>query len=199
MKSRRGTGPGTGGRKGATRISDADRALWDALTRDAKPLRRSALPRPAAVAEAPGLPAAPPSPEPVAKPAAGPAPRIAVAKMVKPAPLVVGVRAPGMDDTGWAMLTQGRVVRWRKLDLHGRTVQAAYVVLHDFLERAHREGVRHVEIVTGLGSGPEGGAIRRELPHWLNAPSLRRLLLGAAHPHPRNPGAVRVLLRRSRR
>ena len=86
----------------------------------------------------------------------------------------------------------------RRLDLHGHTAAAAHRALERFLQQAAAEGVRCVEIVTGRGAGPEGGVLRRELPHWLNAPSLRRLILGAAHPHPANPGAVRVLLRRDR-
>ncbi|MCA3413410.1 MAG: hypothetical protein INF84_02320, partial [Roseomonas sp.] len=46
------------------------------------------------------------------------------------------------------------------------------------------------------GSAPEGGVLRRELPDWLNAPDMRRLLLGAAHPHAANTGAVHLMLRR---
>jgi len=55
-----------------------------------------------------------------------------------------------------------------------------------------------VEVITGRGAGEAGGVLRRELPHWLNLPSLRPLVLAAIHPHPANPGAVRVLLRRTR-
>jgi DNA-nicking Smr family endonuclease len=38
--------------------------------------------------------------------------------------------------------------------------------------------------------------LRRELPHWLNAPDMRRMLLAAAHPHAANTGAVHLMLRR---
>jgi DNA-nicking Smr family endonuclease len=64
--------------------------------------------------------------------------------------------------------------------------------------------VRCVEIVTGRGRRDgtpwtEGtGVIRREFPLWLNRPDIRPLVLGAAHPHAANPGAVRLLLRRPR-
>ena len=85
----------------------------------------------------------------------------------------------------------------RVLDLHGRTAQHAFSALFSFLFAAQSDGVRCVEIVTGRGVG-EGGVIRRELPHWLNRPDLRPLVLAAAHPHALNPGAVRVLLRRRR-
>jgi DNA-nicking Smr family endonuclease len=40
--------------------------------------------------------------------------------------------------------------------------------------------------------------LRRELPHWLNAPALRPLILALAHPHRANTGAVHVLLRRKK-
>lgn len=86
----------------------------------------------------------------------------------------------------------------RTLDLHGQTAQRAHTVLHAFLGAAHAEGLRCVEIVTGRGQGLEGGVLRRELPHWLNGPELRHLVLAASHPHPANPGSVRVLLRRVR-
>ncbi len=84
------------------------------------------------------------------------------------------------------------------LDLHGRTAQAAFHALTGFLQRAHADRVRCVEVITGRGDGPGGGVIRRELPVWLNLASLRPLVLGAVHPHPANPGAVRLLLRRQR-
>ena len=84
----------------------------------------------------------------------------------------------------------------RRLDLHGRTAQHAFEALHAFLLRAQAEKLRCVEIITGAGSGPEGGILRRELPHWLTRPDLRHLVMAAVHPHARNVGSVRLLLRR---
>ena len=84
------------------------------------------------------------------------------------------------------------------MDLHGCRAQDAHGAVQAFLAQAMAEGLRCVAIVTGKGGGGEGGVLRRELPHWLNAPSLRPLLLGAAHPHHSNPGAVHLLLRRAR-
>ena len=76
--------------------------------------------------------------------------------------------------------------------------ERAFRALRVFLRAAHADGVRCVEIVTGRGSGEAGGVLRRELPHWLNLPELRPMVLAAAYPHAANPGAVRVLLRRLR-
>ena len=84
----------------------------------------------------------------------------------------------------------------RRLDLHGRTAQRAFEALHAFLLRAQSERLRCVEVITGAGSGPEGGILRRELPHWLARHDLRHLVLAAVHPHRGNVGSVRLLLRR---
>jgi DNA-nicking Smr family endonuclease len=86
----------------------------------------------------------------------------------------------------------------RTLDLHGKTVQAAYHALETFLHAAYTDHIRCVEVITGRGSGETGGAIRRELPHWLSRPTLRPLVLAAAHPHARNDGSTRLLLRRGK-
>ncbi|HYZ34725.1 MAG TPA: Smr/MutS family protein, partial [Crenalkalicoccus sp.] len=115
-----------------------------------------------------------------------------------PAPLAVGAPPPGLDARRWRDLRRGRIRPERTLDLHGHSRERAYVAVHDFLAAAQAEGLRCVAIVTGRGSSPEGGVLRRELPHWLNGPGLRGMLLGAAHPHAANPGAVHLLLRRRR-
>ncbi|WP_408901653.1 Smr/MutS family protein [Paracraurococcus ruber] len=74
-----------------------------------------------------------------------------------------------------------------------------HAAVRRFLHQAQAEGLRCVAIVTGKGSmGQEMGVLRRELPHWLNAPDLRPLILGAAHYAAGNPGAVVLLLRRPR-
>jgi len=116
-----------------------------------------------------------------------------------PAELRVGAAPGGLDARRWRDLRRGRTKPERVLDLHGRRAQDAHGALRCFLAEAHADGVRCVAVVTGKGSAPEGGVLRRELPHWLNAPDLRPLLLGAAHPHAANPGAVHLLLRRRRR
>ena len=78
------------------------------------------------------------------------------------------------------------------------TAAVAHVAVENFLRMAQADGTRVVCIVTGKGSSTEGGVLKRELPHWLNAPHLRPLILGAAHPHRANAGSVHLLLRRAR-
>jgi DNA-nicking Smr family endonuclease len=103
-----------------------------------------------------------------------------------------------LDKATWTKFRTGRMEAVRTLDLHGRTAQRAHHALHAFLLAAHADGVRCVEVITGRGSGEQGGVLKRELPHWLNEPALRPLVLAATHPHPANPGSVRLLLRRVR-
>ncbi|WP_394356033.1 Smr/MutS family protein [Brytella acorum] len=107
----------------------------------------------------------------------------------------IGVRRPGLDDTSWRALSTGRMRPQRTLDLHGHFAQDAFEELHAFLARCSAHGIRCVEVVTGLGSGREGGVIRRELPLWLGRADLKPMILAVVHTHARNHGAVRILLR----
>jgi DNA-nicking Smr family endonuclease len=172
-------------------LTEADRALWQAYTARA------------AVRPLPGRAAAPPPPV-VAQPlaerpaAAAPSPAPPPQPPRPPAELRVGAAPGGLDARRWRDLRRCRTRPERVLDLHGRRAHEAHGALRSFLAEAHADGVRCVAVVTGKGSTPEGGVLRRELPHWLNAPDLRPLLLGAAHPHAANPGAVHLLLRRRR-
>jgi DNA-nicking Smr family endonuclease len=177
-------------------LTEADRALWQTYTARAavRPLpgrAAPAAPSPVAVAQPPAGPAVTGAAAPPAAPAPPPSPR-------PPAELRVGAAPGGLDARRWRDLRRGRTRPERVLDLHGQRAQEAHGALRRFLAEAHADGVRCVAVVTGKGSTPEGGVLRRELPHWLNAPDLRPLLLGAAHPHAANPGAVHLLLRRRR-
>ena len=105
---------------------------------------------------------------------------------------------PGLDRSTWLRLKSGRITPDRKLDLHGMTAARGHHAVLTVLNDASRSGQRCVEIVTGRGSGETGGVLRRELPFWLNLPSLRPLVLAVCHPNTGNQGAVRVLLRRTK-
>ncbi len=112
--------------------------------------------------------------------------------------LAVGDNPGGVDRATWQRLRTGKLTPARTLDLHGRTAERAFHALTAFLRGAQADGLRCVEVITGRGTGEAGGVIRREFPHWLNRPDLRPLVLAASHPHPANPGSVRLLLRRLR-
>jgi DNA-nicking Smr family endonuclease len=171
-------------------LTQTDRATWAVYVRHIAPLAGN---------EHPELP---PKPEPAppavavvqAAPQSSPLPQL----RQRLAPLVVDRQPGGLDNSTWNRFRAGKLAATRTLDLHGRTAQRAFHALQDFLHRAAMDRQRCVEVITGRGSGPEGGVIRRELPLWLNLAELRPLVLAAAYPHPANTGAVRLLLRRPR-
>ncbi|WP_424810991.1 Smr/MutS family protein [Roseococcus sp. YIM B11640] len=170
-------------------LSAEDQALWAAVARSIRPLPGRKLPELADVPEAMPVPERAPAPAP-AKP---------VARARLPAAEVaVGTQPSGLDARRWRDLRRGDMRPERKLDLHGMTAARAHQEVERFLRASQAEGLRVVCIVTGKGSHTEGGILRRELPHWLNAPGLRPLILAAAHPHKANAGAVHLLLRRAR-
>jgi DNA-nicking Smr family endonuclease len=167
-------------------LTDTDRAEWAAYVRHVAPLEGRERPEPPPELPAPSF--TQPAPRQAALPAA---PR-------RVEPLVIDRQPGGLDNATWNRFRAGKLAPTRTLDLHGRTAQRAFHALHDFLHRAAMDRQRCVEVITGRGSGPEGGVIRRELPLWLNLSELRPLVLAVAYPHPANVGAVRVLLRRPR-
>jgi DNA-nicking Smr family endonuclease len=167
-------------------LSEADLALWRAYAREVVPLPGRELPP---------VPEPPPAPVVAALPAPRPAPPPLGWRLPE---ITVNAPPPGLDERRWRDLRRGRIRPERTLDLHGRRAQEAHAAVQAFLAEAYAEGLRCVAVITGRGSTPEGGVLRRELPHWLNAPDLRRVILGAAHPHGANTGAVHLLLRRRR-
>jgi DNA-nicking Smr family endonuclease len=181
-------------------LSEAERALWANYAEQLAPLRGRPVkktlepPQPTAsqpAAEPPPVPARPRTAAPARLPSA-------IAARNKTAPLAVGAQPGGLDKATWHRFQSGKLVTARTLDLHGMTAHRAFHALVSFLRTAHAEQVRCVEVVTGRGSGENGGVIRREFPHWLNLPEIRPLILGAAHPHAMNQGSVRLILRRIR-
>jgi DNA-nicking Smr family endonuclease len=168
-------------------LTEEDRAVWATYAARVTPLPGRTLPAPPAITVT--APAAPPPAR------QSPAPPVI---RTPPAAIAVGLPPAGLDAKRWTALRRGRLRPERTLDLHGRRAQDAHAAVRGFLADAIADGLRCVAIVTGKGSTVEGGVLRRELPHWLNAPELRPLLLGAAHPHRANAGAVHLLLRRRR-
>lgn len=164
-------------------LSKADLQLWAAYSQTLKLL-------PGKTRLAPE-----PEPDPVA---ALPAPvAVAPPAKIKTRPqgkqIEVGSPPPGLDKSSWRNFRTGAQRASRTLDLHGMTAARAHHATLEFIHTAHAEQLRVVEIITGKGE-----VLHRELPHWLNAPQLRPLILALAHPHAANTGAVRILLRRTR-
>jgi len=167
-------------------LTAEDKAVWAAVAQTIRPLKGREMP------EAPPSVTITPPPRAAEPPPPAPKPR-------QPPPEInVGAQPSGLDARRWRDLRRGTTRPERKLDLHGMTAAAAHVAVENFLRMAQADGTRVVCIVTGKGGSAEGGVLKRELPHWLNALHLRGLVLGAAHPHRANAGAVHLLLRRPR-
>jgi DNA-nicking Smr family endonuclease len=168
-------------------LTDRDRAEWANYARTVSAFAGREIKLPQAALEN-------------TKPSLVPQPKTSPAPRPRPGPtqLVTGQHPPGLDKSTWNRFSTGKLPTARTLDLHGKTAQSAFHALERFLLMAHAEQLRCVEIITGRGAGEHGGVIRRELPHWLNLPALRPLVLAASHPHALNPGSTRVLLRRKK-
>jgi DNA-nicking Smr family endonuclease len=180
-------------------LSEEERALWESVARQTKPLRKK--PR-AAKAQA----ASPDVEAPVvAKPAASPKPlpRLAIARAPKPEVAPPPPLAP-LGRRERSQLSRGRKEIDARLDLHGMTQTHAHRALSSFLQRAHSDGLTFVLVITGKGraSGGESerGVLRRQVPQWLSLPEFRSLVVGfeEAHIGHGGEGALYVRIRRSR-
>ncbi len=117
-----------------------------------------------------------------------------------PGLLKVGA-TPNIDRRTGNRLKRGQLPVDGKIDLHGLTLEQAHAGLSAFIKDAYSGHARCVIVVTGKGRAGAGiGKIRAELPHWLNQPALRTMVLAVteAHVHDGGTGAFYVLLKRAR-
>jgi DNA-nicking Smr family endonuclease len=184
----------------ASGLKDEDLALWQQVTRDAKPLAKRAPPPKRA--PAPEAPAA--TTEPKAKKQPRPArvlprPRpVAPAKRAEPA-LEHG-RAAGVDRRSAERLKRGQLPVEARLDLHGHSQDQAHAALDHFLRDSQARGLRCVLVITGKGTTKEtGGVLRAQVPRWLNEPANRARVLAFDYAHKHGGlGALYVMLRRKK-
>jgi DNA-nicking Smr family endonuclease len=175
-------------------LSEEDRALWELIARQVKPLKKK--PRPARP-----HPPMSPAPEPMATPIPASSRPIAAVPMQKP----VKPALPPLVQLGRrerSRLSRGHSDIEARLDLHGMTQSRAHQALHGFLQRAHRDGLTFVLVITGKGTigDSERGVLRRQVPHWLSLPEFRALIVGfeEAHVGHGGAGALYVRVRRAR-
>jgi DNA-nicking Smr family endonuclease len=178
------------------RLSDEEIDLWIAVAKSVSRRKGAKLPSPRKIQP----PAAETAPAPNEVERRRPAP----SKPTPPpqlAPLERRLRK---------QLAQGRSAIDQSIDLHGMTQAQAHQALRGFLTHAQGRGDRLVLVVTGKGA-PKGrgmesinfepGVLRRSVPHWLQAPDMRAIVLGfeeAGRAHG-GSGALYVRLRRSER
>jgi DNA-nicking Smr family endonuclease len=175
-------------------LSEDERALWDLVAKQVKPLRKHRMTKAQAAVRAEAPPVVPVARHPApAKPiVSAPAPSVAKPAMPPLAPLGKRERA---------RLSRGRSEIEARLDLHGMTQMRAHRALSGFLQRAHHEGLTFVLVITGKGrSGGESGVLRRQVPEWLSLPEFRAFVVGfeEAHIGHGGGGALYVRIRRAR-
>ena len=86
------------------------------------------------------------------------------------------------------------------LDLHGFTLQEAFDVFRDFLDRHYLLGTRKITVITGKGP-KEQGALKREFPLWLERAGIREKILNVGYA-PQNrggSGAMIVYIKKAKR
>jgi DNA-nicking Smr family endonuclease len=177
-------------------LSEEERALWESVAQQTKPLRKK--PRMAKVALQPEPPVA-------TKPVAAPIMSSHV-KPGRPAKPDLPPAPPPLAPLGRrerSQLSRGRKEIDARLDLHGMTQTRAHRVLSDFLHRAHADGLTFVLVITGkgkMGAESERGVLRRQVPQWLGLPEFRTLVVGfeEAHIGHGGAGALYVRIRRAR-
>lgn len=177
-------------------LSEEERALWESVARQVKPLRKK--PRAAKLSPAEQAPEMPPAAHPHAAPRPVASAHVARPRQPATPPLVpLGRRER-------SRLSRGRDEIDARLDLHGMTQTRAHRALLGFLRRAHGDGLTFVLVITGKGkvgtSESERGVLRRQVPQWLNLPEFRALVVGfeEAHIGHGGAGALYVRIRRSR-
>jgi DNA-nicking Smr family endonuclease len=174
-------------------LSEEERALWESVAKQTKPLRK----RRAKPATTPAEPAAVAN-RPAPLPPSHPIKRIAKAAKPEGPPL-----AP-LGRRERSKLSRGRKDIDGRIDLHGMTQSRAHHALFAFLQRASHDGMSFVLVITGKGRtvGPESerGVLRRQVPHWLSLPEFRALVVGfeEAHIGHGGEGALYVRVRRAR-
>ena len=175
-------------------LSEEERALWESVARQVKPLRKK--PRLAKPAVLPAVETH------ATKPVASHRP-VASAPAPKPSKPAIPPLAP-LGRRERSRLSRGKDEIDARLDLHGMTQTRAHRALHGFLQRAHHEGLTFVLVITGkgkVGGGEaERGVLRRQVPQWLSLPEFRTLVVGfeEAHIGHGGEGALYVRIRRVR-
>jgi DNA-nicking Smr family endonuclease len=175
--------------RGRRHLSEEERALWENVARQVKPLRKKPRIGKAPMLETPAV-RTHASPRPI--------PSISVPKPSKPA---VPPLAP-LGRRERSRLSKGRNQIDARLDLHGMTQTRAHRTLLGFLQRAHHDGLTFVLVITGKGAAgdTERGVLRRQVPQWLALPEFRTLVVGfeEAHIGHGGGGALYVRIRRAR-
>ncbi|MBU2359287.1 MAG: Smr/MutS family protein [Alphaproteobacteria bacterium] len=184
-------------------LSPDDKAVWDHVRAQVKPLHAQKRPKPAPDSE--------PAPKKVApRPPVAPFNVGTKADITRPHDILPPLRdrlrsAPvAMDAKNFLRMKAGKLKPEGRLDLHGMYQDEAYPELIAFILNAQAAGKRLVLVITGKGRvsdgwAPEGrGVLRRHVPQWLQLQPLSPAVLEVRPAHLKHggDGAYYVYLRR---
>jgi len=176
------------------RLSPEEQELWKRIARTTNPMQKSRLPK---------GPAKTPVPAPVTQESRYSPPEFKIGEKAPATATRIPISASpvNMDRKAYTKLKRGKSAPEARIDLHGMTATAAHTALTAFLLRAYGEQKRLVLVITGKGRQDEAGRVgvlRREVPHWLEQPPLRQIVLQVTQAHQRHggSGAFYVYLRR---
>lgn len=184
-------------------LSPDDKAVWDHVRNQVKPLRPEKRVTSALAAE-------PASKNVVPRPPIGPFGVGIKADISRPHDILPPLRerlrtAPiAMDAKHFLRMKAGKLKPEGRLDLHGMYQDEAYPALITFILNAQAAGKRLVLVITGKGRvsddwAPEGrGVLRRSVPQWLQLAPLAQAVLEVRPAHLKHggDGAYYVYLRR---
>jgi DNA-nicking Smr family endonuclease len=98
-------------------------------------------------------------------------------------------------------IASGKIEVDARIDLHGLRQRDAHTRLRAFLLEAHADGLKTVLVITGKGGEEpadrlgdlagerQRGVLRRNVPHWLEEPELRAIVLSFTQAGVRHGGA----------
>jgi DNA-nicking Smr family endonuclease len=177
-------------------LSEEERTLWESVAKQVKPLRKKLRPAKSSAAENSTRQ------QRTGAPTKAFAQEIPSAAMSRPSKPIAPPLVP-LGRRERSKLSRGRSEIDARLDLHGMTQVHAHRALLGFLQRAHRDGLSFVLVITGkgnIGGDGERGILRRQVPQWLGLPEFRPLIVGfdQAHVGHGGAGALYVRIRRVR-
>ena len=183
------------------RLSAEEERLWRKVADTATPIEKPARAMPPPLRKEPDRPVSKPAPPP-------PVPSFRIGEKARePETRIAPPDHPvRMDRKKFGKLKRGKTRPEARIDLHGMTADTAHMALTAFLMRAKSDGKRLVLVITGKGRPSDDGdpiprqtgVLRRQLPHWLDQPPLRQIVLQVTEAHQRHggSGAFYVYLRR---
>lgn len=164
---------------------ECDKALWEHVTRDIKPLDNTKTHNPA-------------EPKEVIK-----HPTRAKKQFIEPH---IQPKSNEVDRQTARRLKRGQIPIEGRLDLHGMTQTHAFDALSRLIPMAYGQRKRCVLVITGKGTKRSSdaeyktGILKQKVPDWLNEAPLKQFVLKiqTAHIKDGGEGALYVYLRRQR-